>query len=382
MVTNIFVFIFLKFNFKQPILGERLLDPCDQMQCYFGSSCERGACICPDTDCLSEPIQAVCGSNGITYMNHCELQQSQCSKQERITLQYFGLCIDISTLDVDCKDSTECHHGAICNVGACRCPVCEEHNGGDICGSDFNTYRSECDLKRRACKEGRDDLSKAYGGICRICQPVYWDGEPTRNDRYCGMRCEHCKASTFEKPVCDVSSNVVYRNECFAKCVEGNKNIKTITGTCLNIQDQNQLTCPECKLKECRLVGTEWKCICPLCPSQINPVCATNGISYPSQCVLERTNCEFETAISIRSQGECDSLDDTEQSHNVCGQCDFLGYCEDGFCSCNFACSTYERPVCGSDNITYRNQCQLLLAQCKNQTAIQVKHEGSCNREY
>ena len=93
--------------------------------------------------------------------------------------------------------------------------------------------RSKCDLERRACKEGFGNrLTVAFSGICHQCQAVYWDGEPTGNDRYCDGRCEHCSVRPFEKPVCDTFSKIVYKNQCFAKCAEGNHVVQTQPGTC------------------------------------------------------------------------------------------------------------------------------------------------------
>jgi hypothetical protein len=51
-----------------------------------------GACICPSENCQSQPIQAVCGRNEVTYMNTCELKEASCNKQEVISVQYLGKC--------------------------------------------------------------------------------------------------------------------------------------------------------------------------------------------------------------------------------------------------------------------------------------------------
>ena len=87
------------------------LDPCFTQKCAFGASCVTGKCLCPETDCLNEPVQAVCGSNGVTFMNQCELKAAQCLRQEPITLQYLGLCKELSVIDIDCKNDDHCSHG-------------------------------------------------------------------------------------------------------------------------------------------------------------------------------------------------------------------------------------------------------------------------------
>ena len=174
-------------------------------------------------------------------------------------------------------------------------------------------------------------------------------------------------------------------------------------GTC----DDGTIDCPDCKLKECRLVGTDWKCVCPLCSSEVSPICGTDGVTYPSQCILarvqmfrfwkflipkiifswfwsnnfwtwnsERTNCELDKNVQIYSQGTCGVLPDPWDKK--CENCNFSGSCIEGICECKFECAVYEKPVCGSDGVTYTNHCELLRSQCLAQAEITVAHHGTC----
>lgn len=69
---------------------------------------------------------------------------------------------------------------------------------------------------------------------------------------------------------------------------------------------------------------------------------------------------------------------------DICGSksCDFNGVCkvigDEAKCVCDIVCTREYRPVCGTDNVTYGNRCEMKRAGCELKKVIEVKYEGEC----
>ncbi|XP_075687391.1 tomoregulin-2 isoform X1 [Rhinoderma darwinii] len=83
----------------------------------------------------------------------------------------------------------------------------------------------------------------------------------------------------------------------------------------------------------------------------------------------------------------CSGFDDRENDLFLCdtNTCKFDGQClrigDSVTCDCQFKCQHDYIPVCGSNGVTYRNECYLRGAACKQQSEILVVSEGSCVTE-
>nr|XP_029725653.1 uncharacterized protein LOC109426918 isoform X2 [Aedes albopictus] len=115
----------------------------------------------------------VCGTDGKTYKTECQLKKRAC-RQESTTLvmAYKGHC-QTSCRFVQCPDGKHCvedqNSTPHCVTCAIDCPPVDPRSPAStkavVCGTDGNTYRNVCELKRKACLSGRA-IPVAYRGRC------------------------------------------------------------------------------------------------------------------------------------------------------------------------------------------------------------------------
>ncbi|KYM75555.1 Agrin [Atta colombica] len=87
-------------------------EPCEKIYCAWGATCivsenGKGLCQC-STDCplTSDPV---CGSDDVTYTNHCHLRQASCQNRKNIRMKHKGACAHTltRTAPINCaKDAT------------------------------------------------------------------------------------------------------------------------------------------------------------------------------------------------------------------------------------------------------------------------------------
>lgn len=121
------------------------------------------------------------------------------------------------------------------------------------------------------------------------------------------------------------------------------------------------------------------RCQCqPMCEPVMRPVCSKDGRTFPSECELRRSACLQRTVIEIAYTGVCGEMGPCSvhkcQFGATCIELNGSAHCECPICPAEF------EPVCGSDGITYGNECKLRLEACKHRREIRVLYSGPCSK--
>lgn len=129
-----------------------------------------------------------------------------------------------------------------------------------------------------------------------------------------------------------------------------------------------------------------------LCSTITNFFCLTGGADQEQsvcQCVLrgrQGVRCQWEGGAQLSvHRGECRVIAFTQRS-NICPNNRFGLQTPFGFTSHSFplhfvslqSCKPHKRSVCGSNDKTYRNHCELHRDACLTGLKIQVAHDGHC----
>jgi hypothetical protein len=191
------------------------------------------ACVSADKLCVSNCIQAyqpVCGSDGTTYGNQCLFDFKKCStKDGSLKVVAEGECSsstrslsegnavsgcvkpcpkiwqpvcgsDGKTYGNECElNNAKCTNPklALASKGECGCVKGCPRILLPVCGSDGKTYSNECELNNAKCADAT--LTLAYMGECGKCDSI--------------------NCTTDYNPVCG-SDGKTYSNECNLKAAK------------------------------------------------------------------------------------------------------------------------------------------------------------------
>ena len=116
---------------------------CASVAFVSGSDCRS---LCPLN------YQPLCGSDGLTYDNLCELEAHNCLSKSMVTVVREGEC------DQPRKQTNEEEKEKECTL------MCQRIYD-PVCGSDGRTYTNTCELEAEACVR-KSSLQLAYKGTC------------------------------------------------------------------------------------------------------------------------------------------------------------------------------------------------------------------------
>lgn len=368
---------------KKKTCGKGVAVAEDQKLCLrsYGGSCEH--------KCGNEK-DAVCGTDGRTYLNRCMLQLEIC--RVGIELSHLGPCNNISA------------HRENCPVNCDQAPL-----DGPICGSDGNVYKTNCQMKLLTCGQGVVRVSKRHCQTTRHCRESCWrvskptcgsDGNIYSNA--CRMKSKNCGKHVFEVPMAFCMSQERNKNgaiACPVSC-EGEKE-RIICGSDGNVYssecEMRMLNCGGLSKRKIFKVDTAkcWsridKCTKEQCEDIEDPVCGTDAKTYKNPCELQQASCL--KGIQLAHVGRCMPLlvpqDCPESCENepespTCGsdgnvyksECDLkkstcgekvvpvpLHHCPTT-ALCNHQCDDRREFVCGSDNKFYKSPCEMKRENC------------------
>jgi len=183
----------------------------------------------------------LCGTDGRTYGNGCELEATNCLEKKAVAVAYSGECAQA------------------CNI-ACQM------NYAPLCGSDGHTYGNGCELEATNCLQ-KTSVAAVYAGECVQAASA------------CNIACQ----MNYD-PLCG-SDGHTYGNGCELEA-----------SNCLNKKSVTATYSGECvKAAECSMA----------CHMNYDPICGTDGHTYGNGCELESTACLKKSDLAVAYSGAC-----------------------------------------------------------------------------
>uniref|UniRef100_A0A8C5UDA5 Ovomucoid n=1 Tax=Malurus cyaneus samueli TaxID=2593467 RepID=A0A8C5UDA5_9PASS len=103
-----------------------------------------------------------------------------------------------------------------------------------------------------------------------------------------------------------------------------------------------------------------------VCSEAVSPICGSDGVTYGNECLLCAYNVEYGTNVSKDHDGECKEVTPVDCSRypNTTS--------EDG--KTVLLCTKDLNPVCGTDWVTYENECLLCARNVPSATDSSTSH--------
>uniref|UniRef100_A0A4W5QM83 Agrin n=1 Tax=Hucho hucho TaxID=62062 RepID=A0A4W5QM83_9TELE len=373
------------------VLAQGECKTCGSAMCSWGARCIQNKCEC--TQCQGQAFSPVCGSNGMTYDNTCELGLASCVLKKKIEVAKLGSC------DEECGSGGSASGVESCEQDRCRtfggswdedteddrcvCDFdCNHVPRNLVCGSDGKTYSNECEMKKASC-ERQGHLLIQNQGPCtgelhtkltapqRCIQSAYGCCRDNKTAALgvglagCTSTCQ-CNPYGSYKGTCDPASG-----QCSCKPGVGGQKCDRCDPGFWNfrgIVTENLSGCTPCN---CDAVGS----VRDDC-EQMSGLCSCKTGVKGMKCNVCPDGSKMGRSGCADAPTSCDELDCKFGSS--CVEVNGQAHCECPSSDCDEKNKT---KVCGSDGVTYADQCQLSTIACRRDKHIRVEHFGQCTGE-
>uniref|UniRef100_A0A674DNC9 Agrin n=1 Tax=Salmo trutta TaxID=8032 RepID=A0A674DNC9_SALTR len=370
------------------VLAQGQCMTCGSSVCAWGAQCIQNKCEC--TQCQGQAFTPVCGSNGMTYDNTCELGLASCVLKKKIEVAKLGSCEEECGSGGSASGVESCEQDRCRTFGGswdedteddrCVCDFdCNRVPRNLVCGSDGKTYSNECEMKKASCeRQGHLAIGvRALGPLLlpktpqRCIQSVYGCCRDNKTAALgvglagCTSTCQ-CNPYGSYKGTCDPDSG-----QCSCKPGVGGQKCDRCDPGFWNfrgIVTENLSGCTPCNCDAVGSVRDDCEQMSGLCSCKTGVkgmkcnVCPDGSKMGRSGCADAPTSCN---ELDCKFGASCVEVN---------GQ----AYCECPSSDCDEKNKT---KVCGSDGVTYADQCQLSTISCRRDKHIRVEHFGQCTGE-
>ncbi|KPP76783.1 hypothetical protein Z043_103846 [Scleropages formosus] len=415
------------------VAAQRECESCGGVACGWGARCVRNRCECPT--CHGEPFGPVCGSNGVTYDNACELQVASCNLKKNIKVARAGGCDEgaapptprpsgkqpfafspdhnFSSSLLFCSpidrpfSRPQCGSGASGSGmdGSCEQDRCRIFGGSwdedaeedrcvcdfschtvphiQVCGTDGVTYSSECELKKTRC-EKQQHLQVYSQGPCLGTPPT-----GLTQAKHCSQTVYGCCLDNTTAALGVELAGCPSTCQCNPYGSYGGLCDPT-TGQCSCKPGVGGLKCDRCEpgFWNFRGIVTENMSGCTPCHcdalgsvrddcEQMSGLCSCKTGVKGMKCDVCPDGSQMGTNGCEHGMGNKTSCKDMDCKFGAsCVEAGGQAHCE---CPSPDCAEKDKTKVCGSDGVTYADACQLNTIACRQDKLITVKHKGQCS---
>ncbi|CEF59452.1 Agrin [Strongyloides ratti] len=355
---------------------------------------------CP-SNCLKE-YKPVCDTNNMTHPNLCIFQMYNCEQRKRKNynvswLKSLKACpeniiessttiLPLTTMEVEILNEKELEESG--NIILCPHLTCGNETSY-ICDSEGQIHQNECLFQKARCIAAQNNI---------VLRPL--PDEMCRNEECISKECDdeidYICGSDFKtyKNLCELEKGkcrnkkleALFHGEC-EKCFKKQCPVlEDSDDDSFFVCDQNAETRSQCEFEMLRCIyeikygyniteAYSGRC-CPnddSCSIDHQPVCGSDKQTYKNMCFFEVAKCRHE---KINSLGSLNIL--SEQSCAIYFK--ELNQLKPNCTRIDKNCSNDYQPICGSDGITYINECHFNKKICTEgkENDIHQQYNGEC----